>query len=227
MKPKDEEGDDIPYGDHSAYLKQRKESHSASPGKRLELNQHKVPRTNKRRNQDRCCSRGKGLKRRPTPAPPGNIRIIFAWSYEDIPRCSPSWMVSPVTIKSKMSPRKIEKRHLFITPWGTFCYKVMPFGLINCWSKKGIEVDPDKSPGPIREMPAPQDRESKSEVSSDHQEITCWNHLILVPPVEGRPFDLCIWQYLMNPWDAYLVNKNETGKERTCYLLSKQEVHRL
>ena len=29
-----------------------------------------------------------------------------------------------------MSPEDIEKR-TFITPWGTFCYRVLPFGLKN------------------------------------------------------------------------------------------------
>jgi len=30
----------------------------------------------------------------------------------------------------KMAPEDREKT-AFITPWGTFCYRVMPFGLIN------------------------------------------------------------------------------------------------
>ena len=30
----------------------------------------------------------------------------------------------------RMAPEDMEKT-MFITPWGTFCYKVMPFGLKN------------------------------------------------------------------------------------------------
>lgn len=33
----------------------------------------------------------------------------------------------------KMAPEDMEKP-MFITPWGTFCYKVMPFGLKNAWA---------------------------------------------------------------------------------------------
>lgn len=33
----------------------------------------------------------------------------------------------------KMAPKDMEKT-TFITPWGTFCYKVMPFGLKNAWA---------------------------------------------------------------------------------------------
>ncbi|XP_039682835.1 uncharacterized protein [Medicago truncatula] len=62
----------------------------------------------------------------------------------------------------RMAPEDREKTS-FITPWGAFCYVVMPFGLINAGatyqrgfivSQKGIEVDPDKVRA-IREMPVP------------------------------------------------------------------------
>lgn len=33
----------------------------------------------------------------------------------------------------KMAPEDMEKT-MFITPWGTFCYKVMPFGLKSTWA---------------------------------------------------------------------------------------------
>src|SRR3954464_4275481 len=32
-----------------------------------------------------------------------------------------------------MAPEDMEKT-TFITPWGTFCYRVMPFGLKNAWA---------------------------------------------------------------------------------------------
>ena len=39
-------------------------------------------------------------------------------------------MVSQDTTKIKMAPEDMEKT-TFVTQWGTFCYKVMPFGLKN------------------------------------------------------------------------------------------------
>ncbi|KAI5445725.1 hypothetical protein KIW84_013814 [Lathyrus oleraceus] len=73
----------------------------------------------------------------------------------------------------KMAPEDMEKT-TFITSWGTFCYRVMPFGLKNAGAtyqramttlfhdmmhkeievEKGIKVDPAKVKA-IQEMPAP------------------------------------------------------------------------
>ena len=44
----------------------------------------------------------------------------------------PSGMVFLVQ-SIKMAPRDMEKADFF-TPWGTFCYKVMPFCLENAWA---------------------------------------------------------------------------------------------
>ena len=45
-------------------------------------------------------------------------------------RSSPLWMVSPVIITLKWLP-KTWRRQLLLLSGGTFCYKVMPFGLKN------------------------------------------------------------------------------------------------
>ncbi|XP_077251836.1 uncharacterized protein LOC143891069 [Tasmannia lanceolata] len=60
----------------------------------------------------------------------------------------------------KMAPEDMIKR-AFTTQWGTYCYRVMPFGLKNAGkllgfmvSKRGIEVDPQKIKA-IQEMEPP------------------------------------------------------------------------
>ncbi|KAL6349832.1 hypothetical protein AAG906_001719 [Vitis piasezkii] len=79
---------------------------------------------------------------------------VFAWSYEDMPRLDPSivqhrlpllsharlvkypeWLANVVPIPKKdgkilMALEDMEKTS-FITEWGTYCYRVMPFGLKN------------------------------------------------------------------------------------------------
>ncbi|RVW40597.1 hypothetical protein CK203_079193 [Vitis vinifera] len=77
---------------------------------------------------------------------------VFAWSYEDMPSFDPSivqhlveypkWLANVVSVPKKdgkifwvyskilMAPEDMEKTS-FITEWGTYCYRVMPFGLKN------------------------------------------------------------------------------------------------
>ncbi|RVW92804.1 Retrovirus-related Pol polyprotein from transposon 17.6 [Vitis vinifera] len=78
---------------------------------------------------------------------------VFAWSYEDMPGKRgdsetlsvgfisvveyPEWLANVVPVPKKdgkvrilMAPEDMEKT-AFITEWGTYCYRVMPFGLKN------------------------------------------------------------------------------------------------
>ncbi|RVW15439.1 hypothetical protein CK203_094721 [Vitis vinifera] len=60
---------------------------------------------------------------------------VFAWSYEDMPSLDPSIVqhrlpLLPHARPVLMAPEDMEKTS-FITEWGTYCYRVMPFGLKN------------------------------------------------------------------------------------------------
>ncbi|CAA0841669.1 Unknown protein [Striga hermonthica] len=59
---------------------------------------------------------------------------------------SPSWADSRVTNQINMAEEDREKT-TFITEWGTFCYKVMPFGLNRVNLPARHEKDRGKSKG--------------------------------------------------------------------------------
>ncbi|KAA3458801.1 hypothetical protein EPI10_013371 [Gossypium australe] len=71
------------------------------------------------------------------------FKDVFAWSYQDIPGLSTdievvkysAWVANivPVPMKDGNIKKHLEdmEKTTFITLWGTFCYKVMPFGLKN------------------------------------------------------------------------------------------------
>ncbi|XP_073260913.1 uncharacterized protein [Populus alba] len=86
----------------------------------------------------------------------------------------------------KMAIEKTGQKQRFVTPWGTYCYKVMPFGLKNAGatyqramsgkllgfvvSGKGIEVDPDKTKA-IQSMPTPKSEKEHDETGRKERAI--------------------------------------------------------
>ncbi|KAE8657736.1 PCF11P-similar protein 4 [Hibiscus syriacus] len=149
----------------------------------------------------------------PVPKKDGKIRwwtILLEIPY------SHSWMAS-LAIIIKMYPEDMEKT-MFATMWGTFCYKVMPFGL------KNAGVTYQRAMVTIDEFWEALSKEWSEDCQEAFEAVKRYlsNTSILAPPIPGKPLILYLSVY-ENSMGCVLGQYDQTEKrERAIYYLSKK-----
>ncbi|XP_055803485.1 uncharacterized protein LOC129872553 [Solanum dulcamara] len=190
---------------------------------------------------------------------------IFAWSYDDMPGLctdivSHRLPIDPTCLLVKQKTRKFKpnlslrikeeilmneddaEKTAFITSWGVYCYRLMPFGLKNAgatYMRAMTDFFHDMIHKKIEVYV--EDIIIKSKRSSDHlykDAATKWteecqrafdkikeylsNPPVLVPPEPGRPLLLYL-SVMDNAFGCVLGQHDQTGRrEQAIYYLSKK-----
>ncbi|OMO62254.1 hypothetical protein CCACVL1_22930 [Corchorus capsularis] len=122
----------------------------------------------------------------------------------------------------KMAPEDMEKT-AFVTAWGVFCYKVMPFGLKNAeatYQRAMVALFHDMMHKEIEVNPGEWDEECQ--IAFDKIKEYLANPPVLVPPVKGKPLILYLTVFKKS-MGCVLAQQDETGKkEHATYYLSKK-----
>ncbi|WRX18297.1 Integrase [Theobroma cacao] len=153
----------------------------------------------------------------------------------------PEWVANIVLVpkndgKIKMAPEDMKKT-TFVTMWGMFCYKVMPFGLKNAgatYQKTMVvllhdmmhkEIELTFKCDPIFKLFRKRDLgewNRECQIAFDKMKEYLTNPLVLVPPTVEKPLFLYL-TVNKNSMECILGQHDETGKkEQAIYYLSKK-----